>query len=89
MGVAALKLKIMPEQGINLEKLKKEIELSLKKAGAINFTFEEQEIAFGLKSLIVTIAWPESSETEKAEEAIRKINGVSSLDVIDYRRAFG
>ena len=88
MGVTALKIKIMPEQGIDLENLKPKIEKTLKKAGAIKTEIEEEEIAFGLKSLIVTLAWPENKETEQAEAAL-KIKGVSSVQIIDYRRAFG
>ena len=90
MAVAALKIKVMPLAGIDLKELKEKIEKALKKAGAIRIeSIEEQEIAFGLKALIVTIAWPEEKETGEAEEAIRGIEEVSSLDIIDYRRAFG
>jgi len=89
MGVAALKIKIMPEQGVNLEELKTKLESSLTKAGAIRIeSIEEQEIAFGLKALILTLAWPEEKETEDAANSC-KIDNVSSVDIIDYRRAFG
>lgn len=90
MGVVALKIKIMPESvGTDLEEIKSKIKKSLEKAGAIKIhPIETQEIAFGLKALIVTLAWPESMETEKAEAAC-KVENVSSVEIIDYRRAFG
>lgn len=89
MGIAILKIKIMPEQGSNLEDLKAKIKEKIEKVNGEVNAIEEQEVAFGLKSLIVTIAWPEEQGTEKAEEAVSNIKSVSSLDIIDYRRAFG
>lgn len=89
MAVTALKLRIMPSSPeINLEQLKKKIKEKLKKVGAIRIDkIEEEEIAFGLKALIVTIAWPENLETEKAENI--EVEEISSVKIIDYRRAFG
>ena len=86
-----MQIKVMPESPeVNLEELKEEVKAKLEEAGAIKVDkMEEQEIAFGLKALIVTLAWPEEKETEKAEEAIKTIEKVSSVDVVDYRRAFG
>ena len=87
--MTALKLRIMPESlEINLEKLKSKLKESLKEAGALNTSIEEEDIAFGLKALIVTTAWPENLDTEKAEKSCT-IEGVSSVQIIDYRRAFG
>ena len=89
MAIAILKIKVMPEQKYDLEKLKKEIQDKISQAkGSVN-KIEEEEVAFGLKCLIATIAWPEEKNTEEAEQAIKNIKGVSSLDIIDYRRAFG
>ena len=89
MAITALKLKIMPEQGENLEVLKKNLEISLTQAGAVKInSMIEEPIAFGLKAIIITLAWPENKETGEAEEAA-KIEGVSSVEIIDYRRAFG
>jgi len=89
MGVVALKIKIMPESpGVDLEKLKKEVEEKLKEIGAIRIeSSEEQPIAFGLKALIITLAWPEDSDTGAVENI--EIPGTSSIQIIDYRRAIG
>ena len=90
MANVIIKLKIMPESlDIDLEELKGKIEKALEKAGSVKINLiEVEEIAFGLKALIITLAWPENLDTEKAENAA-KIPGVSSVEVIDYRRAFG
>ena len=90
MSIAALKLKIMPKSvETNLEKLKSEIEKTVKKFDAKTHSIEKQEVAFGLKALIITLAWPEEKSTEEAVKEILHIQDVSSVDVIDYRRAFG
>ena len=89
MGTALLQIKIMPEQSADLEKLKQEIKEKIKNVGGTLNKTEEKEVAFGLKALIATIVWPEEQETSLAEKAISEIKGVSSLDIIDYRRAFG
>jgi translation elongation factor aEF-1 beta len=89
MGVAALQIKVMPSSEADLTKLEEKIRINLEKAGAIRVTIEIQEVAFGLKAMIVTIAWPEQKDTDEAEKAIQEIEEVSSLDVVDYRRAFG
>ena len=91
MGTAALQIKVMPTSPqVDLNNLKEEVKKRLEEAGAIRIEkIEEQDIAFGLKALIVTLAWPEEKETEEAVEAVTKIEQVSSVDIIDYRRAFG
>lgn len=90
MAIVALKLKIMPESTeTDLNAIKQEAEKLVMAEGAKRVISEEQPIAFGLKALILTIAWPEEKETEIAENKIKGIKGVSSVDVIDYRRAFG
>jgi len=89
MGIAILKIKVMPEQNSDLEQIKKEIKEKIEAVKGQIDKIEEQEVAFGLKALVVTLTWPEEQETEIAEKAIREVEGVSSLDIIDYRRAFG
>ena len=91
MGTALLQIKVMPESPeTDLEQLKTNVEEKLKKEGAIKISkIEIQPVAFGLKSLIVTLAWPEEQDTEKAVKAVNSLEHVSSSDIIDYRRAFG
>ena len=89
MAIASLKIKIMPKTADEIEAIKKSVEENLTKLGGKNISFQLEEIAFGLKAIIATFAWPEQMDTEQAENAIRIVEGVSSLDIIDYRRAFG
>ena len=56
---------------------------------AKNIKIEEQEIAFGLKALMVRLAWPEDQDTDEIENKTNKIDGVSSAKIEDVRRTFG
>jgi elongation factor 1-beta len=90
MGIAAVKIKVLPTSPeVDLEKLKEEIKNNVEELGGKNCNFEEEPIAFGLKALIAFFAWPEELELEGLEEAIQKNEEVSSIQVIDMRRAFG
>ena len=91
MATAGIQFKIMPE-GLetNLEKLKKELKIKTEsfESGIFNEA-KEEPIAFGLKALIVTIALSEDEESDAVEKAFSEIEGVSSVELIDYRRAVG
>jgi len=90
MGLTLLKIKVLPESpSVDLNKIKLDIEKNITKYNAKLESSEEQPVAFGLKALIITISWPEANDTQLAEEEISKIENVSSVDIIDYRRAFG
>lgn len=90
MGLTLLKIKIMPESTeLDLNELKNQVQENISEVGGKLESSEEEPIAFGLKALIATISWPETHETELAVESINKIEGVSSCDIIDYRRALG
>lgn len=88
---AGIKFKIMPEGAdTNLEEIKIKVKEATEsfESGVFNEAVEEP-IAFGLKALIVTIALSENEESDAVEEAFSKIEGVSSVELIDYRRAVG
>ena len=90
MGIAALKIKIMPESvDTDLEKIRQEAEKIINKQNAKLHSSEIEEIAFGLKALILLVAWPEEQEQSGLEDALRNIPEVQSAEVIDFRRAFG
>lgn len=91
MATAGIQFKIMPESiETDLEKLKLDIKTVVEsfESGVFNEA-KEEPIAFGLKALIITIALSEDEESDKVENAIKKINGVSSIELIDYRRVIG
>jgi len=90
MGIAGVKIKIMPTSpNANLEKIEKETKNIILKEGGQNCNFERQPIAFGLNAIIAFFAWREEKELDELEKKIQKINEISSVQVIDIRRAFG
>lgn len=92
MATAAIKIKLMPESiETDLEKIKKDSKEKLESQveKALLHSFEEQPIAFGLKVLIALVVWPEEKETSILEDLFKSIEGISQVDIIDYRRAVG
>lgn len=90
MSIVAVIVKIMPDSpDANLEEIQEQTLKILESQGAKNLSFEEKEIAFGLKALMVKFAWPEEKDTDIIESSIQKIEHVSSVSIEDYRRAFG
>lgn len=90
MGIVATKIKIMPTSpDINLEDIQNKVGKIIEKAGGKNCSFEVEPIAFGLSALIAFFAWSEDKEIESLEEELRNIEGITSVQIIDMRRAFG
>ena len=90
MATAAVKLKILPESpDTDLEEIKKHGKTKIESHKGVLSSYIEEPIAFGLKALIAVIAWPEEKDTELIEQCFLGIPGVSSVDIIDYRRALG
>ncbi len=90
MGIAAVKIKIMPTSpDVNLKELEEKAKTIIEEKAGKNCNFEEEPIAFGLKAIIVLFAWPEEQELENLEESLKKIENVNSVQVADIRRAFG
>lgn len=91
MSTAAIQFKIMPESvEIDLEAVKAKLKEATEsfESGVLS-EIKEEPIAFGLKALIVTIALSEDEESDAVEKAFGEIEGVSSVELIDYRRAVG
>jgi len=90
MGATIVKIKIMPSSpDINLEEIKIKAETISKEIANSEIKIEEEPIAFGLKAVILQFSFDESKNLESIEEKIRAIKNVSSLEIIDFRRAFG
>jgi elongation factor 1-beta len=90
MGIAAVKIKILPASTeVDLEKLKEVIKEKVESMGGKNCNIDEEPIAFGLEALIAFFAWPEEKELETLEEGLNQMEEISSTQVIDMRRAFG
>lgn len=90
MAIVGIIVKIMPDSPeANLNKIKSEAKARLEKEGALNLSFEEKPIAFGLKAIMLKFAWKEEKDTSIIESALSTIEHVSSATIEDYRRAFG
>jgi elongation factor 1-beta len=90
MAIVAVIVKIMPDSpDADLNAIKVEAEKILKKDGALNISFEEKPVAFGLIAVMVKFAWPEQKDSSVYEDKLAKIKEVSSATTDDYRRAFG
>jgi len=90
MAVVAIKIKVMPESlDVSLPDLQEKIREKVTKSGAMNVSFSEENVAFGLKALVVQLAWPEEKDTSSLETDLSEMEEVSSAQIIDYRRAFG
>ncbi len=92
MARVVVTLKIMPEGiDVDLDKLK---EKSIKIIEGFNkkqeIRVEKEPIGFGLIALKFIFVMDESTgSTEPLEEKLKQIDGVSSVDVVDVRRAIG
>ncbi|MEM4703099.1 MAG: elongation factor 1-beta [Candidatus Pacearchaeota archaeon] len=91
MVIAALKIKILPDSpDVDLQEIEKKIKKIIEQfPNAKLHSTETEEIAFGLKALILTIAWPENLEQSFLEDKLKSIEHVDSVEVIDFRRAVG
>ena len=88
--MSAIQFKIMPE-GLetDLKAIEEKIKTILEEMGGIFSGTEEQPIAFGLKALIVSFGYPEEKEIDEVGNKFGEIEGVSSTEMTDYRRALG
>ena len=90
MGKALVKIKIMPESPDTfLESIETEAKKIVREIAGTEAKIEEEPIAFGLKAIILQFMIDESIPLEGIEEKLKIIPSVSSIDIIDFRRAFG
>lgn len=90
MAVVSIIVKLMPESpSTDLEAIKNTARKEMEDEGAKNISFEEREVAFGLKSIHMKFALDEQKGTDLVEAKLAKIKDVSSVTIEDYRRAFG
>jgi len=76
MGSVAVTAKVFPESPEALEKVKNSIQKEIKP-----YKLDEEEVAFGMKALKVTIIVKDSSGGSDIEEKLKRIAGVSEVQV--------
>lgn len=87
MGTTGIKIKIMPTSpDVDLEEIKNQAKALIEEKGGKNREYEEEPIAFGLKAIIAFFELSEDIESGEIEEALKKIENVNSVQVIDMRR---
>jgi elongation factor 1-beta len=90
MGFVAIQLKIMPDSpSADLNAIEKKAEEIITSMHKTLIKVEEQPIAFGLKAILLSFAWNDEIETEKLEAKLAQIENVSSVEILDVRKAFG
>ena len=87
MGIAGIKIKIMPESPeSNLEKITEKAKAIVTEKGGKNREYEKELIAFGLKAIIAFFELPEEIGPGEIEKALNSVDEVSSAQIIDMRR---
>jgi len=90
MGTILLRIKLMPSSpDVDLNKIKEQVKSVIEGNFGKNTRFDEEPIAFGLKAVIVSFDISEDREIEPIERKLEAIEEVSSVWVIDMRRAIG
>ena len=92
MAQAIVTLKIMPDSpDVDLAELTEKAKgFIVQFAGEGDMKIEEQPVAFGLVALQIIFVMDEQiGSTEELEKNIAAVEGVSSVEVTDVRRAIG
>lgn len=85
-----LAVKIMPDSPeAPLHEIEHTAREFMEKHGAKSLSLEKQDVAFGLKAIIIKCTLPEEKGTDLIETGLAHIAHVSSVTIEDYRRAFG
>ena len=88
MGAILVVYKVFPEDIVeDFEPLKKKVKAILPQSSSIE-GWGKEEVAFGLKALLVQVRFPEdkSGVVEEFEAALAKIPGVSQAEAFNIRR---
>ena len=73
----------------NRQEIEKEARKVLKRLPCSLHAVEEEPIGFGIVGLVLTISWPDDEDPEVLEETLKKLMNVSSVSIVDMRRAVG
>lgn len=90
MGFTAVQLKLMPTSpSVDLKEIEKKAEELINSMHKTQVKIEEEPIAFGLKAIILWFAWNDEIDTEVLEKKLSELENVSSVEILDVRKAFG
>lgn len=90
MANVIITIRIMPEStNTDLKKISQKVKNEILVYGGEIGKEETEPVAFGLKSLKIIFILDESKGIEELENKFKKIKNVSSIKIIDVRRAIG
>lgn len=85
-----IKIKILPnDPSSNIDDLKEPVRKIIKTFQGDVKEFQVEPIAFSLESLIVLFEIQENKDTEQIEKSLEDLDEISSIQVLDIRRAVG
>jgi translation elongation factor aEF-1 beta len=86
-GINGAKYKLMPTSpSVNLKDMEKSAKEIVEKFGGKNKEYSVEDIAFGLKALIVFFFYPDDKNIDSMEEKLSNIKDVASVQLIDMRK---
>lgn len=87
VGINGVKYKLMPESPeVNLKEIEDEARKIVEEFGGKNKEYSIEDIAFGLKALIVFFFYSDDKNIDSMEEKLSKIKNVASVQLIDMRK---
>jgi translation elongation factor aEF-1 beta len=90
MGFTAVQMKLMPSSPtVSLKEIERRAEEKINSFHKTQIKVEEEPIAFGLKAIHLYFAWNDEIDIEKLEGELQKVENVSSVEILDIRKAFG
>ena len=70
-GIVAVITKIMPDSPqADLTSIENKAKEAMEAEGAMNISFTQEEIAFGIKAIKIKMAWPEEKSTDIIENKL-------------------
>lgn len=86
-GINGVKYKLMPESpSVNLKAIEESAKKIVDDFGGKNKEYSIEDIAFGLKAVIVFFFYSDDKNIDSMEEKLAKIENVASVQLIDMRK---
>jgi translation elongation factor aEF-1 beta len=86
-GINGAKYKLMPESpDVNLKEIEESAKKIVEEFGGKNKEYSIEDIAFGLKAVIVFFFYSDDKNIDVMEEKLSKIPNVASAQLIDMRK---
>jgi translation elongation factor aEF-1 beta len=86
-GINGVKYKLMPESpSADLKAIEESAKRIVEEFGGKNKEYSIEDIAFGLKAVIVFFFYSDDKNIDSMEEKLAKIKNVASVQLIDMRK---